>query len=310
MTILQTRDEIIDKLTAAGIADAATEAMIILRETAGLSATDVHSRPDDELPDDAYNSIQTIIKRRLMREPLQYIYGRWDFMGLVFDVAPGVLIPRPDTEILVEATMRELHDGMRILDLCTGTGCILISLLKYSNDCVGVGVDISAEALAIARRNAETMLGDSGAAGSVLDADGEGKARIRFQQGDLYDALGPTDGACRESREGSELFDIIVTNPPYIASSVIGTLEPEVREHEPMIALDGGADGLDIIRRIIDGASDHLVPGGEIYMEIGYDQGESVSALMRDAGLADVEVIQDYAGLDRVVHARNPIRTL
>ncbi len=284
MTILQTRNEIIDKLTSAGIEDADPEARIILRETAGLSATDIHGRPDDEITSDIYNEIQAVIKRRLMREPLQYIYGRWDFMGLSFAVRPGVLIPRPDTEIIVETVMGRLHDGMRILDLCTGTGCILISLLKYSNGCEGVGVDISAEALALARENADNI---------------NNSASISFLQGDLYDAL--TEVVTPIT------FDIIVSNPPYIPAGVIDTLEPEVKEYEPRLALDGGDDGLDIIRRIIDGSQDHLIKGGELFLEIGYDQGQAVSALMREAGFADVEVIRDYAGLDRVVTGRLPI---
>lgn len=284
MTILQTRNEIIEQLTSAGIEDADSEARIILRETAGLSATDIHGRPDDEITSDIYNEIQTIIKRRLMREPLQYIYGRWDFMGLSFAVRPGVLIPRPDTEIMVETVMGRLHDGMRILDLCTGTGCILISLLKYSNGCEGVGVDISAEALALAQENADDI---------------NNSASISFLHGDLYGAL--------TEMVTPITFDIIVSNPPYIPADVIDTLEPEVKKYEPRLALDGGDDGLDIIRRIIDGAQAHLIKGGELFLEIGYDQGPSVSALMREAGFADVEVIPDYAGLDRVVAGRLPI---
>ena len=291
MTILQTRDEIIDALTAAGIEDSATEARIILRESAGLSATDIHGRPDDEIASDIYKEIQAIVRRRLMREPLQYIYGRWDFMGLSFAVRPGVLIPRPDTEMIVETVMGRLHDGMRILDLCTGTGCILISLLKYSNGCEGVGVDISAEALALARENAEAILG--------ADRDADIPREIRLLQGDLYEAL--TEAVAPIT------YDIIVSNPPYIPAGVIETLEPEVRDHEPRLALDGGDDGLDIIHRIIDEAPGHLIKGGELFLEIGYDQGEAVSGLMRDAGFADVEVIQDYAGLDRVVRGRLPI---
>ena len=284
MTILQTRNEIIEQLTSAGIEDADSEARIILRETAGLSATDIHGRPDDEITSDIYNEIQTIIKRRLMREPLQYIYGRWDFMGLSFAVRPGVLIPRPDTEIMVETVMGRLHDGMRILDLCTGTGCILISLLKYSNGCEGVGVDISEEALALAQENADNI---------------NNSASISFLQGDLYGAL--------TEMVTPITFDIIVSNPPYIPADVIDTLEPEVKKYEPRLALDGGDDGLDIIRRIIDGAQAHLIKGGELFLEIGYDQGQAVSALMREAGFADVEVIPDYAGLDRVVAGRVPI---
>lgn len=303
MTILQTRNEIIDALTSAGIADAVTEAGIILRETAGLSSTDMHGRPDDELESGVYDDIQSIVKRRLMREPLQYIYGRWDFMGLSFAVRPGILIPRPDTEILVESVMHELHDGMRVLDLCTGTGCILISLLRYSNGCKGVGVDISGEALDLAKENAAMILGDGGM------TDGNGSAAYVLLRGDLYDALGSDEAGeiFASSDDRSRMFDIIVSNPPYISTGVIETLEPEVKDHEPRLALDGGDDGLDIIRRIIDGAPAHLLKGGELYLEIGYDQGEAVSGLMYDAGFADVEVIQDYAGLDRVVRGRLPI---
>ncbi len=294
MKIAEVRDEIISVLNRAGVGEPDTEARIILRETADLSATDIHADPDAEISADIYNSIKSILERRLMREPLQYIYGRWDFMGLSFCVNEDVLIPRPDTEVLVETVLRELHDGMKILDMCTGSGCILISLLRYSNDCTGIGVDISEKALEVARKNAESIL-----------ETGETDDKVRFCPGDLYEALGESGETAGIT--GAQQFDIIVSNPPYIASEVISTLEPEVKDHEPMLALDGGSDGLDIIKRIISGAFDHLIPGGSIYMEIGYDQGEAVRRLMEEAGLADPEVIQDYAGLDRVVCARKPI---
>ena len=283
------------RLSEAGIEDAGSEARIILRETAGLGSTDIHMRPEEELSASVISDIENIINRRLMREPLQYIYGRWDFMGLSFAVKPGVLIPRPDTEILVETALRSLHDGMRILDLCTGTGCILISLLKYSNDCEGVGTDISPDALVLARMNAEEILGNAGFGEAGIY--GNNNDRYSFARGDLYEAL---DG-------GHGRFDIIVSNPPYISSGVIETLAPEVRDHEPHLALDGGPDGLDILRRIIDGAPAHLIKGGELFLEIGYDQGEAVSRLMREAGFGEVEVIKDYAGLDRVVTGRLPM---
>ena len=343
MKIAETYEHIATVLGNAGIEDADTEARIILRESAGLSSTDIHMRPAAELDEDVSTQITDIINRRLMREPLQYIYGRWDFMGLVFSVKPGVLIPRPDTEILVETALSELHDGMKILDLCTGTGCILISLLKYSNDCEGIGVDISPEALELAKQNAAEILGEdgggsggsgleswtsdagsggsgaeSGQSGLESEASGAGYA---FLQGDLYDALagGEEDHSARPAASASPTsacsnastasrFDMIVSNPPYIPARVIDTLAPEVKDYEPHLALDGGDDGLDIIRRIIDKAPDHLVRGGRLFLEIGYDQGESVSALMREAGFADVEVIPDYAGLDRVVSGRLPIK--
>lgn len=221
-------------------------------------------------------------------------------MGLEFAVDGHVLVPRQDTEVLVEEALRNLHDGMRILDMCTGSGCILISLLHYSNDCRGVGADISGEALAVARGNAERLLGASACAWmrdgtEVLDGCGadfacaeDRQGRISFIESDLFHGI-----------EGR--FDIIVSNPPYIRSGEIPGLMPEVREHEPVLALDGGEDGLDFYRRILEGCRAHLCGGGMLFLEIGYDQGEAVSGLLEEAGFLEVAVVKDYAGLDRVV---------
>jgi release factor glutamine methyltransferase len=162
---------------------------------------------------------------------------------------------------------------MSILDMCTGSGCILCSLLHYSNDCHGVGVDLSEKALAVSKRNAEHLeIGE-----------------ISFIQSDLFEKV-----------EGK--FDIIVSNPPYIRSSVIKTLMPEVREHEPIMALDGMSDGLYFYREIIKHSKGYLWGGGKLFFEIGYDQGEAVSAMMKEAGFQEVCVKKDYAGLDRVVY--------
>ena len=232
---------------------------------------------DGEMPvskEDAA-AYRELVERRVRREPLAYILGKWDFMGLTFEVNSGVLIPEQDTENLVEEVMRELCDGDRILDLCTGSGCILLSLLNYSNNTVGVGTDLSERAIAVARRNAES-LGLSG--------------RTDWRCGDLFEAIMP-----------DERFDIIVSNPPYIQSGVIDTLAPEVRIHEPQMALDGGEDGLDFYRRIIPEAEEYLVTGGRLYLEIGYDQAETVSALMKKAGYYEVRTIKDYGGNDRIV---------
>ena len=192
-------------------------------------------------------------------------------MGLEFLVDENVLIPRQDTEILVEEVLRELTDGSRILDLCTGSGCILLSLLHYSNDCVGVGSDISEEALCVARKNAERL-----------------GIRADFLCGDLFERVGGR-------------YDFIVSNPPYIASGEIRKLMEEVRLHEPLSALDGHEDGLFFYRRIIGECPDYLVRGGSLYLEIGWDQGGAVKALMEEAGFHEVRVTKDYAGLDRVV---------
>ncbi|MBQ8947421.1 MAG: peptide chain release factor N(5)-glutamine methyltransferase [Lachnospiraceae bacterium] len=280
MTIAKLRDYIFDTLTEIGARDAASETRIIMSEYADVQAVDLTVHGDKTADREAVLRVGSVLERRRSREPLQYILGRWDFMGLDFELSPDTLIPRQDTEILVETVLGDLHDGMRILDLCTGTGCILISLLKYSNDCMGVGTDISEGAIATAKVNAKRLLDD------MTD--------VIFTVGDLYDAA---DGQ----------FDIIVSNPPYIPSGVIGTLEPEVRDYEPLRALDGGTDGLELIRRIIDGAREHLVRGGSLYIETGYDQGAAVTGLMTDAGFINVKVYKDYAGLDRVVSGTRPI---
>ena len=215
------------------------------------------------------------VARRKNREPLAYILGEWDFMGLSFEVSPDVLIPEQDTENLIEEIMKDLHDLDRILDLCTGSGCILLSLLKYSNGTTGVGTDLSERALAMAKKNAERL--------GLTD-------RVDLRCGDLFAPIGE-----------NERFDIIVSNPPYIKTETIEHLAPEVRDHEPMMALDGGEDGLSFYRRIIPEAVRHLVTGGYLFLEIGYDQAEAVAALMRDAGYYAVRTIKDYGGNDRIV---------
>ncbi len=221
------------------------------------------------------------VAQRSRRIPLQYITGEQEFMGLTFLVNENVLIPRQDTEILVEEVLRNLHDGMHILDLCTGSGCILLSLLHYSNASTGIGTDCSEPALQVARQNAARILGE---------CTPEEKERAVFAQGDLFEAL-----------DGEEKFDIIVSNPPYIRTNVIKTLMPEVRDYEPLQALDGREDGLFFYRRIIGQAGAHLQGGGMLFLEIGYDQGEDVSRLLREAGYRQVEIFKDYAGNDRVV---------
>ena len=216
-----------------------------------------------------------LLVRRSRRELLAYIVGSSDFMGLTFEVDNRVLIPEQDTENLIEEIMKETCDGDRILDLCTGSGCILLSLLHYSNGSTGVGTDLSSDALEVAKKNAVRL--------GLED-------RCEWRQGDLFEAV----------REG-EKFDLIVSNPPYIRSEVIGGLAPEVKTHEPMMALDGGEDGLSFYRRIIPQAYRYLVTGGMLYLEIGYDQAQEVTALMEEAGYYEVRTIRDYGGNDRIV---------
>lgn len=263
-------------LQAAGIEEAALDARLLLETVCGTDRNDLLVHGEQPVSPEAEEKYLNWIRQRAEHIPLQQLTGEQDFMGLTFSVNEHVLIPRQDTEILVEEVLKELHDGMRVLDMCTGSGCILLSLLHYSNDCEGLGVDLSAEALEVAGRNVLKVLTP------------EKAEHAHFLQSNLFEKV-----------EGK--FEIIVSNPPYIASAEVEKLMPEVRDHEPRMALDGTEDGLYFYRRIIEEAGKHLVSSGMLFFEIGYDQGQAVSELMRTEGYCDVQVVQDYAGLDRVV---------
>lgn len=268
-------------LEKAGIGEAALDARLLLEHICHSDRNELILYADRERSDIEESFYRALIEKRASRIPLQHITGEQEFMGLCFKVDTDTLIPRQDTEILVEEAMRYLDDGMRILDMCTGSGCILLSLLRYSNECEGIGIDISGGALETARENARRL---------GLDAV--------FLEGDLFDPLGGFVSA----RTTDRLFDMVISNPPYIRTAVIATLMPEVRDHEPTAALDGGEDGLYLYRRIVEGAPAHMRRGAHLFFEIGYDQGEAVSSLMQEAGFSQVRVVKDYAGLDRVVH--------
>lgn len=261
-------------LAQAGIEEAGLDARLLLEYVCGTKRNDLLAHGDRKVEAGKRQEYERIISQRARHIPLQHLTGVQEFMGLTFQVNGHVLIPRQDTEILVEEVLKELHDGMCVLDMCTGSGCILISLLHYTNGCKGVGVDYSQEALEMAGRNAADLLDPA--------------AGAEFLFSDLFEKV-----------EGR--FDVIVSNPPYIRTEVIETLMPEVREHEPRMALDGTGDGLFFYRGIVDKSRRHLTRGGKLYFEIGYDQARSVSRLMEEAGYAEIEVIKDYAGLDRVV---------
>ncbi len=262
-------------LEGAGVPEAALDARLLLEYVCGTNRNTLLVHGDREVSSEEAGRYEELLAVRAKRIPLQQILGVQEFMGLEFEVNEHVLIPRQDTEILVEEVLKHLHDGMRILDMCTGSGCILISLLHYSNDCSGVGVDISAEALAVAGSNARKLLP-------------EGKT-VELLHSDLFENV-------------SGQFEVIVSNPPYIRPDVIAGLMPEVKDYEPMLALDGGTDGLDFYRRIVSDGKNYLPGGGMLFFEIGYDQGEDVKSLMEQAGFAEVTIVQDYAGLDRVVY--------
>lgn len=264
-------------LETAEIPDADIDAWILLEYVTGVTRTRYYLNPRREMNEEEEDRYCSYIERRKERIPVQHLTGVQEFMGLEFLVNEHVLIPRQDTEVLVEKVLEGLKPGMRILDMCTGSGCILISLMRRmqkveGEDTVhGVGVDISEEAIKMAVKNAERH-----------------KVDAVFLESDLFDGV-----------EGT--YDVIVSNPPYIRTSVIEELQEEVRLHDPYGALDGKEDGLFFYREIIKRSRDYLKKGGRLYFEIGHDQGEDVKKLMEDAGFAEVTVKKDLAGLDRVV---------
>lgn len=258
-------------LEKAGIEEAALDARLLLEEVCGTDRAALYAHGERELTEAEKTQYMQWIQDRADRIPLQHILGRTEFMGLAFLVNKHVLCPRPDTEVLAEEVLKHLHDGMRILDIGTGSGCILLSLLHYSNDCRGVGVDISKEALQVAGENGRRL---------APAAD--------FVESDLFEKV-----------EGK--FEIIVSNPPYIRSSEIANLMPEVRDHEPHAALDGGVDGLFFYREITKRAKGHLPGGGMLFYEIGCEQGQAVKKIMEKSGFREIEIVKDFSGLDRVV---------
>lgn len=282
------------RLKEAGIDEADLDARLLLEYVCGTDRNTLLAHGDREVTAEECERYRGLIAKRAAHVPLQHLTGEQDFMGLSFLVNKDVLVPRQDTEVLVEEVMKHLHDGMRILDLCTGSGCILLSLLHYSNDCEGVGTDLSPQALAVARENYERLL------------TARPEMRARFLEGDLFTALESgkeSDHAATGERDLSrKRFDIIISNPPYIETGVIDTLMPEVREHEPLTALDGGADGLVFYRRIVKEAGACLNGGGMLFFEIGCGQAEAVCGLMAEAGFCEIQVVRDFAGLDRVVY--------
>ncbi|MCM1538643.1 MAG: peptide chain release factor N(5)-glutamine methyltransferase, partial [bacterium] len=255
MTYREAYEQGVRRLSESGIAEAKTDARLLLEHVCHTDYQTLYTQGERVLDELQMEFYVNYLQKRKEHIPLQYLTHKQSFMGLDFYVNKSTLIPRADTEILVEEVMRYMQDGMAILDLCTGSGCILLSLLHYSNGCFGVGTDVSKDALAVARENAD-----------VLGFEEKRKrGELLFLQGDLYDALrGGADGAeeyglPRRIATGMPqreipAVDVIVSNPPYIRSDVIPTLMPEVKEHEPRLALDGGGDGLAFYRRIIDGA--------------------------------------------------------
>lgn len=290
------------RLEKSGIEEAALDAWLLLEHVTGISRASYYADPDREMSPDEWRRYSELVGRRAERVPLQHITGTQEFMGLVFEVNEHVLIPRQDTEILVEQALAFIGSGRvpaaensrtRILDMCTGSGCILLSVMHWAEsyrqkalrragdtarggekqDIIieGTGADISPKALAVAEKNARRLGISAG-----------------FVESDLF-------GAVRGK------YGMIVSNPPYIRTDEIKDLQEEVRLHDPVIALDGREDGLYYYRRIVRESRSYLEEGGALLFEIGCDQAEAVSGLMSGAGFSEITVKKDLAGLDRVV---------
>ena len=260
-----------EKLNTVGIVDARNDAWLLMTFVCKIDRTFYYSHMDGEMPEEQFSEYENVLGKRAEHIPLQYITGEQDFMGLPFHVNEAVLIPRQDTETLVEEALKRIRPGMKVLDMCTGSGCILISILKNVIDVEGFGYDISKQAINVAKENAKLN-----------------GVTATFEKSDLFDMV-------------TDTFDVIVSNPPYIPTDVITGLMPEVALYEPMGALDGKEDGLHFYRRIVKECKAHLNPEGLLLFEIGHDQGESVPELMKEAGFKDIKVVKDLAGNDRVV---------
>ncbi len=265
------------RLTAAGIDQPAIDARLMLEAAAGVSRTDILTDPQRELTAEQVQMLEDFLARRERREPVSHILGRKGFWKIMLTVSRDVLTPRPDTETVVEvalAAFPELHKPISILDLGVGSGAILLAILAERPAAKGLGVDISDEALAVARENAAN-----------LDLN----TRCALLRGDWTTGL------------GDETFGLVVANPPYIPTDVIESLDPEVRDHEPRLALDGGPDGLDAFRLLAPEILRVLRPGGVFAVEIGHDQAPAVEALFRGAGALNVQTVRDLADRDRCV---------
>jgi release factor glutamine methyltransferase len=264
------------------VAEPALDARVLVCAALGIDAAALAAHPEIVVGDEGARRLTEYVARRLAREPVARIVGQREFWGMPFELSPETLVPRPETETVVETALRHLGERgtiRRVLDLGTGSGCLLVALLTELPAAAGIGVDQARSALASAKRNAHR----NGVA-----------ARAGFVASDWAAAL---DGT----------FDLVVSNPPYIASGVIERVAQEVRRHDPPLALDGGPDGLCAYRAILADAGRLLAPGALLVLEIGYDQADAVPGLATDAGFTVLEVAPDLAGLPRAVALKRPL---
>ena len=258
-------------LNESDIKDYKVDAWLLMEYVTGFDRTAYFMRADEAIEENQKAKYLELLRQRGKRIPLQHLTKEQEFMGLKFKVNSSVLIPRQDTETLVEEVLKEIKPGMQVLDLCTGSGCIIISILHNAPGAVGAAIDISKQALNVAKENAR-----------------QNGVSVDFEQSDLFHNVVGT-------------FDVIVSNPPYIPSAEVVKLMPEVGEFEPLEALDGKEDGLYFYREIIGSCRDYLKPEGRIFFEIGFDQAEAVSKMLWENGFKEVRVIKDLARNDRVV---------
>ena len=265
-----------NKLDAAGISDASVDIWLLLEHYADIKKSDCLTNPDMVISVVDAEEIEEAVEKRINHIPLQHIIGETEFMGLTFKVNEDVLVPRFDTEIVVDEVVKYVGDEyLKVLDMCTGSGCIAITISDMCDNVTVVASDISKDAIEVAKENNQLNQTD-----------------VTFVESDLF-----------ENVEG--MFDVIVSNPPYIKTDEIENLQEEVKLHDPKLALDGGESGLDFYRKIVEQSKDHLKTNGMIFFEIGFDQAEEVSNILKANGYHDIVVKKDLSGLDRVVIAKN-----
>lgn len=280
-TVGELVQSVAQRLQQAGIADGRLEARLLLADATDWTLEKIVAERDTDLASGVVARVERLAARRLTREPMSHILGWREFWSLRFKVTPDVLTPRPDSETLVAAVLAALPDRrakLRVLDLGVGSGCLLLSLLHELPNATGVGIDRSARALVVARQNARVL--------GLAD-------RVELRAGDWGEGV-------------EEVFDVVVSNPPYIPSDDIASLDPEVSEHEPWLALDGGPDGLDCYRRLVGELGYLVKPGGLVALEVGKGQTATVARLVRAAGFRSLTTHDDLAGVARVILARQP----
>lgn len=279
MTIDEALKDAAAALEAAGVSDGRLQAASLLAVALKQGRTFLFAHPEHELTPDEIAAFTSLIQRRSLREPYQYIVGRQEFFGLEFEVTPDVLIPRPETEILIEAAVEQLSDidKPRFCEIGVGSGCISVAILHGLPATTAVAGDVSKAAIIVARRNAIRH--------NVAD-------RLTLVESDVFTNI------------PDERFDAIVSNPPYVPSRDIESLQPEVRDFEPLTSLSDGGDGLSVIRRIIDRAPSRLKKGGLLFIEIGFDQSSRVEAMFGRAFWSEIDFLADLQGIPRIVLAR------